>query len=410
MKKSAFLLLMPPIFITAAVLADTWSGDSVITAGERIGEARETGKRIQSVMKAHALDAILLTRVRNQAWALAGSDTRIVNAQQESPVWILYSSGGRRYLLSNNIEAERLMEEEGLEDLGLQPKVYQWFHGLVSGKDERWKAVEELVGGGQLGADTGINQAVDVSGDLARARFPLTEPERKKMRWLGSKAANAVAETCREITPGMKETDIAGVLAGKLWKEHIYPTVVLIGVDERLDRFRHLTPTSRILKKYCLVNLCAERWGLTVAVSRLVHFGEVPRELDRRMRACARVDAAALAASIPGAKFGGIFAVMAETYGRSGFAGEWKQHHQGGAIGYFEREFLSCPDSTDVVVEGMALAWNPTISGVKVEDTVLVGSGGFEILTPTPGWPMIKVEISGKTIERPGILVRPAIK
>ena len=83
-------------------------------------------------------------------------------------------------------------------------------------------------------------------------------------------------------------------------------------------------------------------------------------------------------------------------------------HHQGGAIGYFEREFLSCPESTEVVVEGMALAWNPTIAGVKVEDTVMVEKAGIEVITPTPGWPMINVEIAGKKWERPGILVRAA--
>jgi len=401
--------LLTAFLLTASKLSsDTWSGDSVISSRERIQEAREVNRRIQAVMKARNLDAIVLTRVRSQAWALGGSDTRIVNAQQESPVWLLYSAGGRRYLISNNIEAGRLMEEEGLDDIGFQAKVFPWFYGIAGGKDERWKAVDELVGGGQLGADAALPHALDVSGDLARARFPLTETEVKKMRWLGIRAAKAVADTCREISPGMKETDIAGILAGKVWKEHINPTVVLIGVDDRLNRYRHLTPTSRTLKKYALVNLCAERWGMTVAVSRLVHFGALSRDLDRRIRACARVDAAALSASIPGAKFGDIFAFETDAYGQAGYAGEWKQHHQGGAVGYFEREFLSCPESTEVVVEGMALAWNPTIAGVKVEDTVLVGKEGVEVLTLTPDWPMIKVEITGKTWERPGILVRPA--
>lgn len=402
------LLLTASMLIASRLPADTWSGDSVISAGERIREAREINSRIQSVMNARKLDAIVLTKVRNQAWALAGSDTRIVNAQQESPVWLIYASGGRKYLVSDNIEAGRLMNEERLADIGFQAKVFPWFYGIAAGKNEKWKTVEGLVGGGALGADAALAQATDVSGDLARARFPLTASEQVKIRWLGIRAGRVVEETCREIRPGMKETDIAGLLAGKAWKEHIFPTVVLIGVDDRLHRYRHLTPTSKSLKKYALINLCAERWGLTVAVSRLVHFGELPGDLDRRIKACARVDAAVLEASVPGAKFGDIFAIEAEAYGRAGFAGEWKKHHQGGSIGYFEREFLSCPESADMVMEGMALAWNPTIAGVKVEDTVLVGKSGAEVITPTPGWPMIKVEIGGKTWERPGILVRPS--
>ena len=394
--------------LSSLCIADTWSGDLMIAAPERMREAGEKGKRLAEIMQARNLDAVILTKVRNQAWILAGSDTRIVNAQQESPVWLLYTANGRKYLISNNIEAKRLVEEEGLEDLGIEVRAFPWFHGIAAGKDQKWGEVEELVGGGQLGSDTSLPQTTDISGALAHARFPLTPSEQVKIRWLGAKAAEAVAETCREILPGMRETDIAGVLAGKVWKAHVFPTVVLIGVDDRINRFRHLTPTSRVLKKYALVNLCAERWGLTVAVTRLVYFGELPGDLKRRIGACAQVDAAALSASHPGASFGDIFNAEAEAYGRTGFSGEWKQHHQGGAIGYFEREYLSCPESTEVVVEGMALAWNPTIAGVKVEDTVLVGKDGPEVITPTPGWPVIRVELGGKTWERPGILVRKA--
>jgi len=399
---SVLLLAVLPAF------ADTWAGGKVITSSERVQEAKEKDRRIMAIMKARGLDALLLTKFRNQAWALAGSDTRIVHSQSEGAVWLLYTPSGRKYLIASNIEAKRLMNEEGLGDIGVEPRVHPWHFGIASGQNQQWVAVTELVGGGRVGADGPLPQTEDVSAELARARFPLTATEIRKMRWLGTKCGAIAGEVCREIAPGMSEEDIGGVTAAKLWKERIFPTVILVGVDGRLMEYRHLTPTARVLRKYALVNLCAERWGLVVAVSRLVHFGDVSPELGRKIRACAQVDAAALAASRPGAKFGEVFAAETAAYGKAGFSSEWKQHHQGGAIGYFEREFLACPESGETVVEGMALAWNPTIRGVKVEDTVLVGRDGVEILTPTPDWPMIRVEAGGKTFERPGILVRKA--
>jgi antitoxin VapB len=50
-------------------------------------------------------------------------------------------------------------------------------------------------------------------------------------------------------------------------------------------------------------------------------------------------------------------------------------------------------------------AWNPSITGTKSEDTILVTETGNEILTSISGWPVISVDIDGDTIERPAILI-----
>lgn len=45
--------------------------------------------------------------------------------------------------------------------------------------------------------------------------------------------------------------------------------------------------------------------------------------------------------------------------------------------------------------ERQAFAWNPTITGTKVEDTALVIGDNVELITSTPDWPVI--ETSGGT-------------
>jgi hypothetical protein len=52
------------------------------------------------------------------------------------------------------------------------------------------------------------------------------------------------------------------------------------------------------------------------------------------------------------------------------------------------------------------VAWNPSITGVKSEDTVLVTDAGPEVLTRTGAWPQARVELDGGAVERPTILAR----
>jgi hypothetical protein len=68
-------------------------------------------------------------------------------------------------------------------------------------------------------------------------------------------------------------------------------------------------------------------------------------------------------------------------------------------VGYEPREFLGLPGSMDLVQVGQAYAWNPTIAGAKMEDTILVGEKSNEILTTIPNWPVISVKIDGQDDE-----------
>jgi hypothetical protein len=42
--------------------------------------------------------------------------------------------------------------------------------------------------------------------------------------------------------------------------------------------------------------------------------------------------------------------------------------------------------------EGSALAWNPSLPGTKLEDTVVVTPDGLETLTVDPDWPTVTVD------------------
>jgi Xaa-Pro aminopeptidase len=185
----------------------------------------------------------------------------------------------------------------------------------------------------------------------------------------------------------------------------VQATVNLVATDERIFHFRHPLPSSKKLERYAMLILCGRRFGLICSLTRLMHFGALPVEVRKKSRAVAQVDAAMITATQPGRSLGEVFNVAQSAYAQVGYAEEWKLHHQGGPAGYEPREMIATPGSRVKIIEGQVFAWNPSITGTKSEDSILVNEGSYEVLTSIPGWPMQEVEINGQTVERPTILV-----
>jgi Xaa-Pro aminopeptidase len=87
------------------------------------------------------------------------------------------------------------------------------------------------------------------------------------------------------------------------------------------------------------------------------------------------------AATRPGATFGDVFAVAQAAYADAGFPDEWRDHHQGGSIGYQPRERVALPGDPTTIESGMAFAWNPSIAGAKAEDTIVIADGAARTVT-----------------------------
>jgi antitoxin VapB len=133
-------------------------------------------------------------------------------------------------------------------------------------------------------------------------------------------------------------------------------------------------------------------------------------DILQKQRNLQTIDAIYNLNSRPGAVAGDIFAKAQQAYAYAGYPDEWQLHHQGGATGYAGREYRAGPGSPEVVAEWQAFAWNPSITGTKSEDTVLVSSEPgheLEVLTTTPDstWPTVTVTIEGLgSMERTDIL------
>lgn len=357
-------------------------------------ELEQKQQVIRDLLSQEGLDALVLQRASSFAWATNGAASYVNTAATEGAATLVISPSGR-YLITNNIEATRLEQEERLAEQGWQFKVTPWY--------EAHDIVAELTRGLKVGADVPYPGATDLAGQIARLRANLTPAEEDRFRTLGRLCAAAMDDTIRAVQPGQTEYEIAARLATETQSRGAQPIVNLIATDGRIFSFRHPLPTGKKLERYAMLVLCGRRQGLVCSITRLVHFGPIPEEVQRKAEAVARIDATFIAATRPGKTLGEVFGQATAAYAETGFPDEWQLHHQGGPAGYEPREYIATPGSTDVVQVGQAYAWNPSITGAKSEDTILVGQDRNEVLTDIPGWPIFELNINGQIFERPAI-------
>lgn len=352
-------------------------------------------KKIQALLENHGLEALLLQSVANFAWLTGGAASYVNTADGLGAASLLITPAGR-YLITNNIEATRIQAEEKLDEQGWEFVIPDWYKTT----DE----ISRLTKGLKLGTDGFYQGQADISAALTPLRVNLLPEEQNRFRALAKQCAAAMDAAIRQVEPGMTEYKIAALLGAEAQSRGAQPIVNLIATDERIYNFRHPLPTDKIMDMYAMLVLCGRHKGLVCSITRLVHFGPMPDELRRKAQAVAEIDAAMIAATRPGTTLGEIFRLTQAKYAKTGFENEWQLHHQGGPASYNPREAIATP-SADLVVEvGQVYAWNPSITGTKSEDTILVGTDGNEIMSEIPGWPVIEIEIDGVTIPRPATL------
>jgi Xaa-Pro aminopeptidase len=332
------------------------------------------------------------------AWLTCGGDSHVSLGQQEGCASLLVTRE-RVFLLAANNEVARILEEE-LSPLPSEVATFPW-HQPTRARS----LVERLAGSGPVVSDLGQLGFARADPSFAALRFTLLEPETERYRRVGQDAAEAVETACGEARPGQREREVAARIVQGCAERGILPLVVLVAGDDRIARYRHPLPTERAWNRTLLVALTGRRHGLHASLTRMVSAGDPDAKLSARLAAVQRVDAALLLASRPGRSLGEVLARGQAQYAAEGHPGEWELHHQGGLTGYGGRERFATPGDPLALGPGQAVAWNPSITWVKSEDTALVTGDGPELLTLTPRWPRVQVRLPEGTVERPALMV-----
>lgn len=355
--------------------------------------------RIRKYCLENSYDGMYLSSRANFAWLTCGGNNTVERCNQYG-VADLFVCGNDHFVVASEIERYRIWEEELARTTGFQLVTFPW------GETHKEDVLARLVHGKKVVSDVAL-PGMDVRiGEIAELRYVLTDEEEVKVRASALAAAVDLENIARSIAPGMSEYEVAAMLMSGSVISGCDAPVVLVAFDERMNAYRHPAPTGKRLAKKALLARCSEQAGLIVSVSRIVSFGQPDDEFRRRHQACAQVNAAFIAATVTGARASEIFAKGIAAYVQSGHADEWTKHHQGGALGYACRDYVIDSGCTSVVRDNQLFSWNPSISGTKIEDTIITKGDRQEILTDTKRWPRLEIRVGSSTIQCPDILVR----
>ena len=318
------------------------------------GEVQARLEVIRELIARRGARRALLRSRRNFSWLTIGGDGHVVLSRETAVAPIAIDARTAHVLAPVN-EVDRLANEE-LAGLPLEIEQHPWEAATPF----------ERGGDGQTLDDESVEQ------ELSPVRATLGDLEQQRMAWLGLRVTQVLDRVAGDLEPGVTELEASAEIGRKLGVDGIRAAVLLVAADDRIARYRHPLPTSVAIRRRAMLVAVAERWGLHVALTRVRELERPSEDLDRRRLATRDVLAAMLAASLPRRTLGSILEAAQRAYADAGFPDEWRLHHQGGLLGYRPRERLATPGDPTVLVPGMAVAWNPSITGAKLESSHLL--------------------------------------
>lgn len=343
---------------------------------------------------------VLLTARGLFSWAAAGAENHVTLTEDGAASLLITPKSVT--VFADNIEMARLQKEEFFDLSGLEFFTFPW-----AVPDQAATELRRRVGRGVCVADDARWGTTKLPAEFTELTYALTDNEVVRYRKLGRDCSAAMEDALAAVRPGMLESQVAGLVAARMYDHKVTPHLVLVAADERIKSWRHPLPKNKRLRRNLMAVLCGRRAGLIISLTRMMRFGgELPADLRRRHDAAVAVDVAFNAGTRLGRPTGEIFREAMREYAAHGFPDEWKLHHQGGPTGYQGRSWKAHPDDERPVQARQAFAWNPSVTGTKSEDTVWVGPNGVEFLsTPSTMWPCLKIECAGRTWRRPDIRV-----
>jgi Xaa-Pro aminopeptidase len=357
----------------------------------------EVSKKLELIRQTLRETGVQGVRLRGTdwfAWATAGASNTVLLTAETGVAEVLVTTEDA-WVLTDEIEAQRLQDEE--LPANFEVYVNPWADGAV-----RESFVRDVTGGGTVVSDICDNGQRDRTISNLEQPLPpslqihkrvMMSSELERYRQVGQKASAAMTEVLKVAKPNWTEYQLAGAGAEALWAKGLHPALTLVAGERRLPLYRHATPTSEQIGRQAMLVFCARGYGLYANLTRFVCFSELSGEQAQLHSHVHEIEAVVLNLSQPGTTLDTAYHALAQAYEEHGFPHAIREHHQGGTTGYLAREIIANPTTTDTLTAGMAVAWNPSLPGAKVEDTfVILQDGKLENLTFDANFPHVDVE------------------
>jgi len=334
---------------------------------------------LRDLMRAKGLDAFVLRRNPNLAWAIAGRAH--VPTTIDMACFDLIITHDSATAITNVVEAPRLIAEELPSEVRVQ--TIKWSEGR-----DPLLPTGSKVGSDQPGADR-----IDLGVEVEIMRASLIESDLARFQEICIDAAIALGNAMKQVESTDREIDVAGLITHSLWQAGLEIAFLGVAGQERVHKFRHPLPTDSVVGNRVSASICAKRKGLIASITRIVTFGEVTDQMIADYTSIFKVEAAMLDATIVGKSFSDPINAAIAAYPANGFdADEWTKHHQGGPTGFLPRDWPANQTSARLIAPNQPIAWNPTGKGWKAEDTIVATNSGVKLLSVDPEWPAFEVK------------------
>jgi Xaa-Pro dipeptidase len=357
-------------------------------------DAKQT--RLAALLKEAQSDSLLLIDPDNVAWMTSGAAARGILDPNEAPA--VYMSGEGRWILSSNVDSQRLFDEE-LDGLGFQLKEWPWHWG-------RAQLLADLCEGRHVACDQLLHDCKVVGNQIRHMRRKLTAYEQACHRAVGQILSHALEACCRTLMPGDTEREVAGQLSHRLLHRGAQPLALNVAAESRLRLYRHCDFTPAPIRTYCVISATARKYGLCATASRSVCFGKPEAHVRKDHDAACKVSATYVASSWPDAVPKQIMLTGRRVYLVSDAEHEWLLSPQGFVTGRAPSELPLTPRTEDLLQAGWAVTWRASAGGALSCDTFTLTEDGPLNITPTESWPLKRIRISGAEFMRPDLLIR----
>lgn len=351
---------------------------------------------IAQLLKEIGCDGLIILAAENFAWLTAGGAARGILDNDALPA--LYYSAEGRWLLSSNVDSQRLFDEE-IDGMGFQLKEWNWHQGRAT-------LLSDLTRGAKVASDLPCGDCPVVGPRLQGLRLTLTEYERACYKALGLIVSHALEATGRTIASGETEREVAGQLAHRLLHRGAMPVMISVAADGRSRSYRQNSFTGTPIRSYAVLTAAVRKYGLCARASRSICFGQADPLFRKEHDAACKVSATYVASTWPDSLPRQILASGQRIYQLTGADYDWYLCPQGQVTGRQPVEIELTPDHEQILQANWAVVWHASVGAAVSCDTFLISEDGPTAITGHENWPLKRIRIQGAEFVRPDLLIR----